>query len=93
MFFNATFFVNSILLGVGLAMDAFYVGFTIAGYNFLMALICALIIAVVTFAICITDLKTLQYVAHPYAITIRQQILNLIFCVFRIISIQDGVER
>ncbi|MBQ0003801.1 MAG: manganese efflux pump [Treponema sp.] len=42
--------------GVATSIDALSVGFTIAGYNFLMALICALIIAVVTFAICIFGL-------------------------------------
>lgn len=53
---NFVFIMNSVLLGVGLAMDALSVGFTIADYNFLMALICALIIAVVTFVICIAGL-------------------------------------
>ena len=42
--------------GVATSIDALSVGFTIADYNFLMALICALIIAVVTFAICIFGL-------------------------------------
>lgn len=42
--------------GVATSIDALSVGFTIADYNFLMALICALIIAIVTFAICIFGL-------------------------------------
>ena len=42
--------------GVATSIDELSVGFTIADYNFLMALICALIIAVVTFAICIFGL-------------------------------------
>ena len=42
--------------GVATSIDALSVGFTIADYNFLMALICALIIAVVTFVICIAGL-------------------------------------
>lgn len=42
--------------GVATSIDALSVGFTIADYNFLMALICALIIAVVTFGICIFGL-------------------------------------
>ena len=43
------------LLGQGIAtsIDALSVGFTIAGYNFTMALVCALIIAAVTFLICL----------------------------------------
>ncbi len=42
--------------GVATSIDALSVGFTIADYNLLMAFICALIIAVVTFAICIAGL-------------------------------------
>ncbi len=42
--------------GVATSIDALSVGFTIADYNFLMALICALIIAIVTFAISIFGL-------------------------------------
>ncbi len=42
--------------GVATSVDALSVGFTIADYNFVMALICALIIAAVTFAICIAGL-------------------------------------
>ena len=42
--------------GVATSIDALSVGFTISEYGFLMALVCALIIAVVTFIICIAGL-------------------------------------
>ena len=42
--------------GIATSIDALSVGFTIADYNWLMALICALIIAVVTFIICMGGL-------------------------------------
>lgn len=42
--------------GIATSIDALSVGFTIAEYNWLMALICALIIAAVTFVICIGGL-------------------------------------
>ena len=42
--------------GVATSIDALSVGFTIADYNWLMALICALIIAAVTFVICMAGL-------------------------------------
>lgn len=42
--------------GVATSIDALSVGFTIADYNFVMALVCALIIAAVTFGICIAGL-------------------------------------
>lgn len=42
--------------GVATSIDALSVGFTIAEYNFVMALLCAAIIAVVTFIICIIGL-------------------------------------
>ncbi len=38
--------------GIATSIDALSVGFTIAEYNWVMALVCALIIAVVTFIIC-----------------------------------------
>lgn len=38
--------------GVATSIDALSVGFTISSYGFLMALVCALIIALVTFIIC-----------------------------------------
>lgn len=42
--------------GIATSIDALSVGFTIADYNLGMALLCAIIIAVVTFIICITGL-------------------------------------
>ena len=42
--------------GVATSIDALSVGFTIADYNALMALVCALIIAAVTFVICMAGL-------------------------------------
>lgn len=42
--------------GVATSIDALSVGFTIAGYGLVMALVCALIIAVVTFFICVVGL-------------------------------------
>ena len=41
-----------IVQGVATSIDALSVGFTIAEYNLVMALVCALLIAVVTFFIC-----------------------------------------
>lgn len=43
--------------GVATSIDALSVGFTISDYNALMAGVCAIIIAVVTFGICIAGLK------------------------------------
>lgn len=45
------------LQGVATSIDALSVGFTIAEYNLIMAVIAALIIAAVTFAICVTGLQ------------------------------------
>ena len=42
--------------GVATSIDALSVGFTIAEYDWLMALVCSMIIAVVTFVICIGGL-------------------------------------
>ena len=42
--------------GVATSIDALSVGFTIADYGFVMALVCAAIIAVVTFIICMAGL-------------------------------------
>lgn len=42
--------------GVATSIDALSVGFTIANYNCLMAVVCALLIAVVTFIICMLGL-------------------------------------
>ena len=45
-----------LLQGVATSIDALSVGFTIADYGLLMAFVASLIIAVVTFAICMTGL-------------------------------------
>ena len=42
--------------GIATSIDALSVGFTIAGYGFVMALTCALIIALVTYLICMSGL-------------------------------------
>ncbi|MGN0631666.1 MAG: manganese efflux pump MntP family protein [Ruminococcus sp.] len=44
------------LQGIATSIDALSVGFTISDYGFLMALVCSLIIAAVTFVICIAGL-------------------------------------
>lgn len=46
-----------IVQGIATSIDALSVGFTIADYDVLMALLCAFIIAVVTFIICFTGLQ------------------------------------
>ncbi len=43
--------------GVATSIDALSVGFTISDYNWLQALVCALIIATVTFGICFAGIK------------------------------------
>lgn len=45
-----------LIQGVATSIDALSVGFTIAEYGLLMALVCALIIALVTFIICMAGL-------------------------------------
>lgn len=45
-----------LLQGVATSIDALSVGFTIASYDWLMALACALIIAAVTFVICMAGI-------------------------------------
>lgn len=45
-----------LIQGVATSIDALSVGFTIAEYGFFMALVCALIIAAVTFIICLAGL-------------------------------------
>lgn len=42
--------------GIATSIDALSVGFSIAEYNFLMAFICAIIIAIATFVICVIGL-------------------------------------
>ena len=49
-------FGTLIVQGIATAIDALSVGFTIADYGVVMALVASLIIAVVTFAICIAGL-------------------------------------
>ena len=44
------------LQGIATSIDALSVGFTIADYNVVMASVCAFIIAVVTFIICVVGL-------------------------------------
>ena len=46
-----------LIQGVATSIDALSVGFTIANYGFVMAFLCSVIIAVVTFAICMAGLK------------------------------------
>ena len=43
--------------GIATSIDALSVGFTIADYDVVMAVVCAVIIAVVTFIICVAGLK------------------------------------
>lgn len=49
-------FAALMLQGIATSIDALSVGFTIAEYGFVMALVCALIISAVTFAICTAGL-------------------------------------
>lgn len=49
-------FRTLMLQGVATSIDALSVGFTIADYDWLMALVCALIVAAVTFVICMAGL-------------------------------------
>lgn len=49
-------FMGLLVQGVATSIDALSVGFTISEYGFVMALVCALIIAVVTYFICTAGL-------------------------------------
>lgn len=49
-------FVALLVQGIATSIDALSVGFTIAEYGFVMALVCAMIIAAVTFIICMAGL-------------------------------------
>lgn len=49
-------FGTLVVQGIATSIDALSVGFTISDYNLIMALVCGLIIAVVTFFICIAGL-------------------------------------
>lgn len=53
---NTIGFLALLSQGIATSIDALSVGFTIADYDFLMALVAALIIAAVTFLICIIGL-------------------------------------
>lgn len=53
---NAVGFTALLLQGVATSIDALSVGFTISAYNWIMALICCLLIALVTFCICLCGL-------------------------------------
>lgn len=46
-----------ILQGIATSIDALSVGFAIAEYNLAKALICSLIIAIVTFTLCMVGIK------------------------------------
>ena len=48
--------VALLIQGVATSIDALSVGFTIAEHTFLQALVCVLIIAVVTFVICVAGI-------------------------------------
>jgi len=48
--------ISLLLQGIATSIDALSVGFAIAEYDFLMAALCALIISVVTFAVCMAGL-------------------------------------
>ena len=50
-------FLALMVQGIATSIDALSVGFTIAEYGFVMALVCAVIIAVVTFFICVAGLE------------------------------------
>lgn len=45
-----------LMQGIATSIDALSVGFTIADYGFLMALLCSLIISAVTFAVCLAGI-------------------------------------
>ena len=49
-------FMTLVIQGIATSIDALSVGFTIAEYSLIMALVCGLIIAIVTFIICMAGL-------------------------------------
>ena len=53
--------------GVATSIDALSVGFTIAGYGALMAFVCAVLIAVTTFFICLGGLKIGKTVGDKFS--------------------------
>ena len=54
---NEVSFKGLLVQGIATSIDALSVGFTIAEYNFFMALICVIIIGVLTFFICFVGLS------------------------------------
>ncbi|MDO4556020.1 MAG: manganese efflux pump MntP family protein [Lachnospiraceae bacterium] len=50
-------FGTLLVQGIATSIDALSVGFTIADYGFVMALVCSILIAIVTFFICICGLE------------------------------------
>lgn len=50
-------FIGLMVQGVATSIDALSVGFTISEYGFIMALVCSVIIAIVTFFICMFGLS------------------------------------
>lgn len=60
-------FVSLLVQGVATSIDALSVGFTIAGYGALQALVCALLIAVVTFFICLGGLRIGMTVGNRFS--------------------------
>lgn len=56
-----------LLQGIATSIDALSVGFTIAKYGFTMAFVCALIIAAVTFVICMAGLDIGKKFGTKYA--------------------------
>jgi putative Mn2+ efflux pump MntP len=56
-----------VVQGIATSIDALSVGFTIAEYTFLPALVCALIIAVVTLGICFVGVKIGVHVGKKFS--------------------------
>lgn len=60
-------FVSLLVQGVATSIDALSVGFTIAGYGALQAFVCAFLIAVVTFFICLGGLRIGMTVGNRFS--------------------------
>ncbi len=56
-----------VMQGVATSIDALSVGFTIASYNIVMAFVCAVLIAIVTFFICMGGLKIGKTVGDKFS--------------------------
>ena len=56
-----------LMQGVATSIDALSVGFTIASYNMMMAFVCAVLIAIVTFFICMGGLKIGKTVGDKFS--------------------------